>query len=178
MIYIITPCSRPENLEAISKTIPPQCSWVVVYDKKVSMPPLNNATILKCEDTGMAGIKAQNFALDNLPLTDQDFILFHDDDNIIHPKWYSSISQLLSNDFSIMTWGQLNKDNSIRLEPVSQPEVCKIDTASFLISWKYNKHLRHQIDIYEHDGIYAERCALNGPTLQINDYLCYYNYLR
>jgi hypothetical protein len=178
MIYIITACSRPENLETISKTIPLQCNWVVVHDNKVNTPLLNNAMVLECEDTGMVGIKAQNFALDNLPLTDQDFILLHDDDNIIYPTWYSKVSELINYDFSIMTWGQLNKDGSIRLKPQSQPRVGNIDTASFLISWKYNKHIRHKVDVYEHDGIYAEQCSLNGPLLQINDYLCYYNYLR
>lgn len=178
MIYIITPCSRPENLEVISKTIPPQCSWVVVHDNKVTIPSLDNVTVLQCDDTGKVGIKARNYALDNLKLTDNDFILFHDDDNIIHPKWYSSVSQLLLYDFSMITWGQLNNDNSIRLIPQRHPKVGNIDTASFLISWKYNKHLRHQVDIYEHDGLYAEQCALNGRILCIDDYLCYYNYLR
>jgi hypothetical protein len=178
MIYIITACSRPKNLETISQTIPRQCEWVVVHDNKTDIPFLDNAHILKCEDTGTIGIKAQNFALDNLSLKDEDFILLHDDDNIIHPNWYSTVSQLLEHDFSIMTWGQLNKDNSIRLTPQSCPKVGNIDTASFLVSWKYNKHLRHAVDIYEHDGLYAEQSALNGSVLRVDDYLCYYNYLR
>ena len=33
-IYIITPCSRVKHLETISKTIPKECIWVIVYDSK------------------------------------------------------------------------------------------------------------------------------------------------
>lgn len=170
MLYIITPCSRPQNLETISNSIPNKSSWIVVHDYKYIMPDIPNATFLKCDDTGLVGTKARNFALDT--------IKFNDDDNIIHPKLYQTIEPLLTNNFSIMTWGQLHKNNSIRLPSQVKPKVGNIDTASFLISWKYNKLTRHRTDIYEHDGLYAEECANNGPMLCINDYLCYYNYLR
>lgn len=177
MIYIITPCSRPENLEEISKTIPPECKWVVVHDNTKPVPLLDNATFLVCDDTGPFGTKARNHALDFLPLKDDDFILYHDDDNIIHPKWYSTIYKYLDYNFSILTWGQLNKNNIIRLSPTESPQVENIDSASFLVSWKYNKDIRHEL-VYVHDGLYAEACGKNGPVLCINDFLCYYNYLR
>lgn len=179
MLYIITPCSRPENLKIISATIPKESTWIVVYNNNIEIKDyINNAFLMKCKETGKVGIKARNFALDNLSLNDHDMILFHDDDNIIHHKLYSSISPYFIEDFSIMTWGQLWKDNSIRLQPENNPRPTKIDTASFLVSWKYNKSIRHEVDVYEHDGIYAESCAKNGKVLCINDYLCYYNYLR
>lgn len=179
MLYIITACSRPENLEIMSKTIPEECKWIIVHDDRVAIPNnISNATILKCEDTGKVGVKAQNFALDNIQLTDDDFVMLLDDDNIIHPNWYSVISQLLHMDFSIMTWGQLHKNGSIRLEPQGNPRVGNIDTASFLVSWKYNKNVRHIVDLYEHDGVYAQACSKNGRILCVNGYLSYYNYLR
>jgi hypothetical protein len=178
MIHIITPCSRPENLDFIAPTIPENCLWVIVHDNNVQLPRIQNAIIMKCEDTGKVGTKARNFALDNLNLPEDSHILFHDDDNIIHPNWFSTISQLLDYDFSLMTWGQLHKDNSVRLEPQIHPAVGNIDTASFLVKWKYNSRVRHRTDIYEHDGIYAQECANNGNILCVKDYLCYYNYLR
>lgn len=178
MIYIITPCSRPENLTLIYDSIPKETHWIICHDKNTSVPHYPNSTIMICENTGMVGIKARNYVLDNFPFTDDDYILFHDDDNIIHPLLYSSIVKNLDKNFSIITWGQLNKNKSIRLYPPSLIEVGSIDTASFLVSWKYNKNIRHKIDTYEHDGIYAKECAKNGPVICINDYLCYYNYLR
>lgn len=178
MLYIITACSRPENLVTMSQSIPKEYSWVIVHDDRVSIPKIDNAIVLKCEHTGIVGVKAQNFALDNLPLTDDDFVMLLDDDNVIHPEWYSVVSKLLHMDFSIMTWGQLHQNGSIRLEPQPAPQVGNIDTASFLVSWKYNKHVRHVVDLYEHDGVYAQTCAMNGPVLCVKGYLSFYNYLR
>jgi hypothetical protein len=178
MIYIITACSRPENLEDMSKTIPSDFKWVIVYDDRVNIPDTYDAILLKCEDTGKVGVKAQNFALDNLPLTDDDHVMLLDDDNIIHPNWYNVVRQLLHHDFSIMTWGQTHKDGTRRLEPQRYPQVGNIDTASFLVSWKYNKNVRHVVDLYEHDGVYASTCSMNGPICCVGHDLCYYNYLR
>lgn len=177
MIYIITPCSRPENLNQISQTIPSECKWIVVHDGKKPIVPPVNATLLLCEDTGLVGTVARNYALDTLPLTDDDFVLFHDDDNIIHPRWHTEICKYLNEDFSMITWGQVDKNLNIRLPPTAQPRIDHIDTASFLISWKYNKNVRHE-SVYHHDGIYAEACSKNGKVLCLNDHLCYYNYLR
>lgn len=177
MIYIITPCSRPENLAQISKTIPAECKWIVVHDNKKSIVPPSNARLLLCEDTGPVGTIARNYALDSLPLIDDDFILFHDDDNIIHPRWYSEVIKYLNEDFSLITWGQIYKNLNTRLLPTAHPQTNNIDTASFLVRWKYNKNVRHEL-VYYHDGLYAEACAKNGKVLCLNDYLCYYNYLR
>ena len=177
MIYIITPCSRPENIPVIAKTIPPECKWVIVHDHKAPVAPIDNATLLVCEDTGPVGTLARNYALDKLPLTDEDFVLFHDDDNIINPNWYNTVSKYLHEDFSIMTWGQIHKDGRERLPALEQPKAYSIDTASYMIRWKYNKDVRHEL-VYHHDGLYAEACAKNGPVLCIKENLAYYNYLR
>lgn len=178
MLYIITPCSRPQNLSIIANTIPIDSKWIIVHDNHTDMPLINNATFFVCEDTGLVGTKARNFALDNINFSYNDHILFHDDDNIIHPLLYSTVSQVFDHDFSLLCWGQLNKDNSIRLLPPKSIKVGQIDTASFLIKWKYNSHVRHRTDIYEHDGYYAEECAKNGLVLRLNEFLCYYNYLN
>jgi hypothetical protein len=177
MIHIITACSRPNNLEIISKTIPIGCNWIIVHDQKTSIPNIQNAKVMACEDTGIVGTKAQNYALNNINFQDEDFILLHDDDNIIHPDWYDVVSNIAHIDVSIITWGQINKDGTYRLPPTNRPQVNFIDTACFMIKWKYNKNIRHEL-VYDHDGFYAEACAKNGPVLCIDNYLCYYNYLR
>lgn len=179
MLYIITPCSRPENLDVIQNTIPTEAKWIICHDnniKKISSKL--NAIIMRCDETGLVGTKARNYVLDNYDFKDEDIILFHDDDNIVHSQWYNVVSQFFDYDFSIICWGQLNKDNSIRLYPTNNPKIDMIDTASYLIKWKYNKHIRHNTTIYQHDGQYAEDCAKNGPIITINAFICYYNYLR
>jgi hypothetical protein len=84
----------------------------------------------------------------------------------------------LCSNYSIITWGQLNKDNSIRLHPQVAPKVGHIDTACFMVKWGINKYVRHLVNKYTHDGIYAEACSKNGDILVIDKYLSYYNYLR
>lgn len=178
MLYIITPCSRPENLPTIYSTIPKESIWIIAHDDKTTPLDLPRTLFMKCDDLGLVGTKGRNYILDNFNFNDDDLILFHDDDNIIHPRLYSTVSKYFSEDFSMICWGQLKKDNNIRLFPPEQIKIGSIDTACFLIKWKYNKNIRHVTYIYEHDGIYAQQCANTGPVIKINDYLAYYNYLR
>jgi cellulose synthase/poly-beta-1,6-N-acetylglucosamine synthase-like glycosyltransferase len=178
MLYIITPCSRPENLNIIYRSIPSEATWIISHDQEMQIPNHSNIVSMKCPDNGKVGTKARNYVLNNFPFNNEDYILFHDDDNIIHPDLYSNIVKYFDLDFSLMCWGQLNKDNSIRLHPTLNIVVGQIDTASFLIKWEPNKHVRHRIDIYEHDGIYAHECSKNGNIVLIKKYLSYYNYLR
>jgi hypothetical protein len=176
MLYITTPCSRPENLEIISKTIPKECYWAVIYDNKINIPKIENANYFKCEDTGFVGAKGRNYFIDNYPLKDEDWIYSLDDDNIIHPEWYKNIKDLLELDCSIIHWGQLNPDCSIRLIP--NIEINHIDAACFITKWKFNKNTKYNTEKYEYDGIYAIECKNNGPYLTVNKYISYYNYLK
>jgi|694.fasta_scaffold04147_13 hypothetical protein len=181
MLHIITPCSRPFNLLKILDTIPTKANWIICYDNKHGDLPIqshNNIEILNCVDTGAYGVKARNHVLDNYSFNDNDSILFHDDDNIIHPDLYTEIQPLLDNDYSMICWGQLNSDNSIRLYPPrKRPRIYWIDTASYLIKWRYNKNIRH-IEKYTSDGYYAQACYDKTKTIRINKFLSYYNYLR
>lgn len=177
MLHIVTPCSRTQNLSTIQSTIPIQSKWIICHSSS-DIVQIDNAIILQCTDTGFVGIKARNYVLDNYPFKDDDLILFHDDDNIIHPNLYKTIGPYLEYDFSIMCWGQINKDESVRLAPSFAPKIYEIDTACYLVRWKYNKLVRHIENTYIHDGLYAEQCAQNGPILTINHYISYYNYLR
>ena len=178
MLNIITPCSRPENLLAISATIPSEAKWIVCYDDRVSLPVVENAIFIKCPNTGPVGTLARNYVLDNFEFNNNDWILFHDDDNIIHPDLYSNIEQYLDSDYSMVYWGQKEKNSKIRLHlDYLIPSIERIDTACFMINWKYNSTVRHE-QVYCHDGIYASQCSKNGPIIKLNKYLCYYNYLR
>lgn len=177
MIYITTPCSRPENLEQISQSIPSNCKWIVLYDNKVKINfNINNAQFIYCPNTGFVGADGRNYFLTNYNINDDDWIYSLDDDNIIHPDFFSIIEKYLNKNYSIIHWGQLKKNNQIRLEP--KLELNKIDAACFIIKWKYNKNIRYAIDAYNCDGIYAIDCSNNGPVLKLDQYICYYNYLR
>jgi len=178
MLYIVTPCSRPQNLQIISESIPPFAKWIVLHEPSVILPTIHNMVAIECPKTGFVGADGRNYFIENFPLTDDDWIYSLDDDNIVHPKMISVIPDLLDKDFSIIYWGQLNKNNTIRLVPLDSIMINTIDAASFISKWKFNKHLRYNTDAYNYDGLYAIECSKNGPRLKLNDYLCYYNYLR
>ncbi len=177
MLYIVTPCSRPQYLEQISKTIPDFAKWIVLHEDHVKIPTISNMISVKCPKTGFVGADGRNYFIDHFVLNDEDWIYSLDDDNIIHPDFHL-IKDLLVNDVSMIHWGQLNKDNTVRLEPLNTIILDTIDAACFISKWKYNKLVRYNTTAYNYDGLYAIDCANNGPRIKLNNYLSYYNYLR
>lgn len=174
MLHIVTPCSRPENLDTISKTIPVECNWVILHEDNIKVP--DNGFLLKCDNTGPWGHAGRNFFLDNFQLNDDDWIYCLDDDNIIHPNFFNTVQEYLTHDYSIIHWGQLDKNSEHRLDPFIG--IDRIDTACYMYKWKYNKNTRYHANKYNADGFFAIDCSSKGPILTVNGYLCYYNYLR
>jgi hypothetical protein len=178
MIYIITTCTRPENLPVIEKTIPPECTWVIVFDATVENPPIVDGAIsIRSPYTGSAGMPNRNYALETLQFSDSDWIYVLDDDNVIHPAWYDAVSQFVDRDLSMIHWGQVWKNGSVRLRPIEKPMTTLIDTACYMVRGSLMKTLRYELH-YEADGRMAESAfAVNG-SLFLDTYLAYYNYLR
>lgn len=177
MLYITTPCSRPENLLEISKTIPKFAKWIVLYEPHISMPILDNMIPIECPKTGFVGADGRNYFLDHFDLTINDWVYSLDDDNIIHPDFHL-IEPLLDRDVSLIHWGQLNKNESIRLKALDEIILDTIDAACFVSNMKYNRDVRCDTRAYNYDGLYAIECAKNGPRIKVNHYLSYYNYLK
>ena len=178
MIHIITPCTRPENLPYLAESIPKECNWVVVYDASVGDAALvEGATTLYSPYTGFAGNPNRNFALDSIEFDDLDWVYILDDDNIIHPDWYARVSNINYTQVNMVTWGQVWRNNSIRLTPPLYPQVGNIDTSCYMVRGRLMKTLRYSMD-YVADGIMAEYAAKYGDVLRLDEYLGYYNYLR
>jgi hypothetical protein len=178
MIHIITPCHRPENLDTIKQSIPAECNWVIVYDKLMDdHPDLEGAVVMRSGMTGAFGAHNRNHALENYPFQDEDWVAFMDSDNIVHPEWYESIKPHLDKDFAMITWGQIVKSGEKRLVPVTIPQVGNIDSASYIVKWKYAKQFRWS-ENYTHDGEYAEEVSKQGRVLALNKYIAYYNYIQ
>jgi len=177
MLYITTPCSRPENLIQISKSIPKFATWIVLHEANINVPKIENMISVECPKTGFVGADGRNYFLDNFDLKQNDWIYSLDDDNIIH-QHFDLIEPLLLEDVSMIYWGQLNKDNSIRLKVLDEIIIDTIDAACFISNMKYNRNIRYNTTAYNYDGLYAIECAKNGPRLKINNYLSYYNYIR
>jgi glycosyltransferase involved in cell wall biosynthesis len=181
-VFIITPSRRPFNLEFIADTIPQECEWVVVFDKTVKNEhKVENATVIQSNETGFWGNPNRNIGLEyiknNLNPTDNDWVYIQDDDNIVHPNWWSTIQSYLNTNASIITWGQVWASGEPRTEPTDTPRIATIDTSQYMVRWSVAKNLRFK-HIYEADGIYAEEAAKQGSVKKLDQYLGYYNFLR
>jgi len=187
-IVIITPSYRPKNLQKIVKTIDFDyvCLWVIVYDQtKIKKNPQQfkeHPQIVELIHTspGISGNPQRNFGLDfvefNL-LTEQTYIYFLDDDNIVHPNLFKRLSTLKVN--KIYSFNQLGPQNGTKcLKGTTLQNRC-IDTAMVLFDSKLCQGERWQIEKYDADGIFIENIYKKNKEkhIYIDEDLSYYNKL-
>jgi len=178
VIHIITRCCRPENLPQLQASIPQGCNWVVVFDHEAKAKPAGfGSAQLHSPFTGAWGHQHRNYALDTLTYAPEDWVYFLDDDNIVHPKWHAAIAPFINTDAVFLTWGLATRTDEPSLPPTDHPQLGNIDTASFMVRASALAGLRFQ-DAYGADGLLAQELASRFPITMIDEYLCYYNYLR
>jgi hypothetical protein len=157
----------------IAPSIPPKCSWKVAFDKSTGVQ--SRGKWYTSQYTGSWGHPVRNEMLSRLKAKPDDYVLFLDDDNLIHPNWHEHIKGSTAD---MVTWGQENKDGSLRLRATDQPKVGNIDMGSFMVKYKIAKQLKFT-DAYEADGIFAMEAAQKASEIQvINESISYYNYLK
>lgn len=177
-LNIITPCSRPQNLETISKSINiprDQYKWIVVFDLlevPENIPDNCEAYAIK-DVNSMSGNAQRNFALD---LVKQGHIYFNDDDTIMQPNLWDEIKYEDRVDF--ISFKQVNKDGSIRLEGLNI-SVGNIDSHNFVVSTECVGDTRWVLNRYDADGVFARECFEKAKTmLYISKILSVYNSLK
>ena len=177
-LNIITPCSRPQNLEIISKSINiprDQYRWIVVFDlldKPENIP--DNCEWYAIKDANSTSGNAQrNFALN---LVTHGHIYFNDDDTVMHPDLWENIKNETDEDF--ISFKQANKDGTIRLEGINI-SVGYIDSHNFVTSVECVGDTRWVLNRYDADGVFAHECYQKAKNKSyINKVLSVYNTLR
>jgi hypothetical protein len=126
------------------------------------------------KQTGHWGHPLRNEFLDLYEdsFTENDWVYFLDDDNVLHPKFIQQLESLLYLNAGIVTWGQEG-----RLRPTNEPRIGNIDTASFMFRPSQIKDLRFNT-AYDADGTFANAAAGLTDLICVEAYLCYYNALR
>jgi hypothetical protein len=176
-LNIITPCSRPQNLDIISKNInipEDQYRWIVVFDffdVPENIPDNCEAYAVK-DSESISGNAQRNFAID---LVTEGHIYFNDDDTIIQPMIWDELKDI-SADF--ISFKQANKNGSLRLEGIEiKPNY--IDSHNFVVSAKCVGDTRWVLDRYDADAVFAMECYNNAnETLYIPKILSVYNSLQ
>jgi len=155
-LNIITPCSRPDNLNEVSKSInipPEHYRWIVVFDS-TEVPknvPSNCEPYAVKVKGSVSGNAQRNYALD---LITQGHIYFNDDDTVVHPDLWNNIKDL-TNDF--IHFDQEEKDGSIRLRQ-SKARLSYIDSHNFIVHRTIAGDERFVLHRRDADGVFAENC--------------------
>jgi hypothetical protein len=152
-LNIITPCSRPENLFKIYKSInipKDMYRWIVVFDSDHiptdNLPPKCEPHIYRHPDSKV-GNAQRNYGMD---LVDRGWIFFLDDDTLLHQDLWSEIKDL-KHDF--IHFGQ--EQNGIFRLTGSKIMVEHLDVGSFVVNKKIVKDHKFPLKVYQSDGIFA-----------------------
>jgi hypothetical protein len=176
-LNIITPCSRPNNLQVISESInipKENYRWIVVFDSleiPANVPNNCEAYCLK-DNNSIYGNAQRNFGID---LVSKGHVYFNDDDTIIQPTLWEEIKDKDFADF--ISFKQSNKDNTLRLEGI-EIAINYIDSHNFITSLESINN-RWVLDRYDADAVFAIESYKNAKeTLYIPKVLSVYNSLK
>lgn len=178
-LNIITPCSRPENLQTISESInipKENYRWIVVFDSdkiptEYNLPKNAEYYNVKVNES-VVGHGQRNFALD---LIKEGYVYFNDDDTIIHRELWQNIKDT---DADFISFKQGEKYGDLRLEG-AEIEIGKIDSHNFIVENNIIKETRFIIYQYAADGFFAKECYNKSKNhFYIPKILSIYNSLR
>jgi hypothetical protein len=180
-LNIVTPCSRPENLHTISKSInipADHYKWWVVFDAH----DLPDRTLIpnNCEPLlhagGQAGHMQRNYAIDKIHT---GHVYMNDDDTVIHAQLWSHVQHL---HHDLISFRQNDVHGNLRLMGDKLKTNC-IDSHNFMVSRDIIGDTRWG-NTYAADGRFAQcmqdKVNANGAftACYIPEVLSVYNALR
>ena len=180
-INIITPCSRPQNLETLKKSIDFNkiARWYIVYD--TSRIPFvkryNDDKIIELEiKHRCCGAPQRNLGIDTIK---SGFVYMLDDDNIIHPNFWNLIKTFEINKIYTFDQERCLKDNKTSILVGGNYKKCRIDTAQFIVPRDLIDNQRWNISGCA-DGIFIEELYRRHPDkfVYINEIGCWWNKLN
>lgn len=182
-VNIITPCSRPENLLKISKSINiprENYRWIVVCDSpnipEKELIPDNCEIYFHQNPRSCSGNAQRNFALS---LVDKHieggYIYYNDDDTLMHPDLWETVKDL---DNDLISFSQNNPDGTLRLKG-DRMVACHVDSHNFITSCELAKGIEWILDNYGADAGFAQDVfAVSKSYVFIPKVLSVYNCLR
>lgn len=184
MISIVTPCSRPENLPLLAKSIKEyvmpftDAKWYVSFDTsrtKMIEPDIQGIHVhFSGAEGGVSGNTQRNDAISYIKDMDS-WVYVLDDDNTMHPKFYTVLHATKMKGIKLVTFDQESYHGVIRSG--SKPLLDQIDQAQFLI---HRSIQTEYIQNYGADGYMIMGLTEKYPNkwVYINSVASYYNKLR
>lgn len=187
-LYLVTPCARPSNLRALRDSLSPEHDWVwlIVYSTKPDAFQFTddpNIHEVWCglkgaddNDRSTYGNMERNFAI-SLISSPEAYLYFLDDDNLVHPSFWSHIYPVLTNGTAdFITFDQQRTSTQIFHGPIGR--VYNIDTAMFVCRRSLVADARWRLWKYEADGLFAEKMQTRAQHHVYVPHVCaYYNAL-
>jgi hypothetical protein len=181
MLTIITPCCRQNNIPKLFNSINFNkiINWIIIYDtsndRKYNKLYENNPKIMEVECTG--GISGNPQRNHGISLVNDGYIYFLDDDNIIHPEFWSIVDKLDNNNFYTFDQARTKGGKILRGNEIG---IRRIDTAMFIVHKKHIGNITWKCDLYGADFFFISEININnaGKHTYINKTACYYNYLK
>lgn len=170
-LHVVTPCARPRNLARIGESIaraerPPgiRLHWLVVLDDRFDSPPTmpGDAEVVTCRGaTGLAGHAGRNEALERIA---DGWIVFVDDDNILHPDLPRCLVETANANPSarFIVFDQ-DLGDGIRRAAAENVRVGAIDSGQFAFERDFAADERFDVYAYSADGIFASRLYAKAP---------------
>lgn len=175
-LNIITPCSRPENLDVVSKSInipKENYRWIVVFDSETIPENIPECEAYCIKDVNsVAGFGQRNLALE---LITEGWVYLQDDDTVMHPELWDNIKDL-DNDF--ISFDQVWKSGVHRLYG-NIVKLSYVDSHNFIVHTSLISDEKFVINRRDADGVFAENCYNRAKNKHyINKVLSVYNSLQ
>lgn len=178
--YIVTPCSRPENLEKMKELINFDLitKWYIIYDTRnqefIKRYQHHDKIIeLECKDEGIVGHQIRNLALN---IITSGMMCFLDDDNVIHPEFWNILVEFKLG--QIYTFDMIYKNQSILRG--NNPVIGSIDTAQYVFDSSLVGNLRFNVSEYAADGYFIQDLVKQNKDkwVYVPKQAAYYNWIR
>ena len=170
-LNIITPCSRPQNLDRMFVDIPDWARWLVCYDGEGKD---SGDVLCHVDPMSISGNAQRNYCIDRL--TGSDYVHFLDDDTIFHQGLIDILEEAKAD---MVVFQQVWPNGKLRVPATMAPRVRRVDSGNFIVRADVIGQVRWRLDAYEADGYFVEDLLSQGLTVQVIDKAgSYYNYLR
>jgi hypothetical protein len=180
MLNIVTPCSRPENLQKLYESIKSygdkeKIWWYIVYDAEQGERKFKHIPWVRefWLDKKLAGYPQRNLALS---IIEEGWVWVLDDDNLLHPQLVKELENITDpNVQGVLFKQQFNNG----CERGIDPRHCHIDQAQFVLKKELIVDKRYD-EMYTADGKFLEELynANKEKFIRIEKILCFYNRLR
>lgn len=197
LINIVTAVSRqynlPKILASIERTIGSSglgVRWILVFDAPLDLAPsVKKALVSKLVKIDIVvypggkfkfGVKQKNFGIDQIK---EGWFYLLDDDNVIHPSFFSSISRAMKTwpDKRCFVFSQHRTDSEDKIAAPERMQGSMIDNSMFLTHMEIIGKERYEPgragieDFWFFRGLYDRH---TDKFQFLNEFLAFYNYLN